>query len=58
MLKKRDRNFISSADIFLDEFDKTHALSPSQKAESRKYQLIGKLRDLVFRKKTSAKPQT
>jgi hypothetical protein len=57
MLKKRDRNFISSADIFLDEFDKTNALSLSQKAESKKYQLIGKLRDLVFRKKTGAKPQ-
>lgn len=45
MFRKKIRNYISDIDIFLQDFDRTHAKSESQLAEIQKYQRVFALRD-------------
>ena len=45
MTTRIDKNFVSDIDLFAAEFDRTHALSASQKAEVTKYQRVYELRD-------------
>ncbi|MBA2653499.1 MAG: hypothetical protein H0U71_00335 [Gammaproteobacteria bacterium] len=45
MFRKKIRNYVSSIDIFLNEFDRKHSKSESQLAEIQKYQRVFALRD-------------
>jgi hypothetical protein len=45
LIPKRNKSYVSPADRFQAEFDKTHPKSPSQQAEIKKYQKISQLRD-------------
>ncbi|HVV68261.1 MAG TPA: CBU_0585 family protein [Gammaproteobacteria bacterium] len=42
---KKNTNFVSNIDLYLAEFDRTHAFSASQQAEIAKYQRVYALRD-------------
>lgn len=42
---KIDRNYVSDIDKKLNEFDRTHDLSESQKAEIAKYKSLNESRD-------------
>ena len=44
-MKKVNKQFVSEIDKKLAEFDRTHAPSASQKAETQKYERIFKRRD-------------
>lgn len=45
-MNKIDKHFISEIDKKMAKFDATHAHSPAQAAELKKYQRIHKLRDV------------
>ncbi|MFT3742063.1 MAG: hypothetical protein QM752_05230 [Gammaproteobacteria bacterium] len=44
-MTKKLKNFVSPIDQFCQEFDETHPLSASQKAERAKYEQVYQLRD-------------
>lgn len=50
-----DKSFVSVYDQFLFEFDATHAKSPSQLKEIKKFQRIFALRDEATTKSSSDK---
>lgn len=46
MKHRRNVHFVSELDKFSEEFNRSHPLSESQKAEIAKYQAIYRLRDI------------
>jgi hypothetical protein len=50
MKRVKNMHYVSDLDKFSKEFDRTHPLSESQKAEIEKHQRIYKLRDIAIEK--------
>lgn len=46
MIKKIDKHYVSEIDKKMAAFDATHAKSPEQQAEIKKYRRIDQLRDV------------
>ena len=47
-MKKIDKHYVSEIDKKMAEFDASHAKSPEQKAEIKKYQWIHQHRDIAI----------
>jgi hypothetical protein len=58
MKSKKDRHFVSDLDKFSNEFDRTHMLSESQKAEIEKHRRVFALRDTDRTKTTPTPPSS
>lgn len=45
IFRRKNKHYVSAIDQFLEQFNKTHAPSRSQRDQVKKYQRIFKLRD-------------